>query len=41
MTPKEKEIYWIGFEAGKNNALKHNIIIMKLQMVKKKRSRRK
>lgn len=45
MTPKEKEIYWKGFEDGKNNALKHNIQIMKLQMTnvykEKQRSKKK
>lgn len=35
LTHREKEIYWTGFFDGKNNALKHNITIMKLQIDKK------
>ena len=32
MTPKEKKIYWRGFEAGKRNSLKHNLVLIKAQL---------
>lgn len=35
-TEREKEIYWKGYEEGKNNSLKHNIILMKNQLKMKK-----
>ena len=28
----KKEEYWKGYEDGKNNALKHNIILLKSQL---------
>ena len=44
-TEKEKEIYWKGFEDGKSNSLKHNIILMKSQLkverdLKKRKNRK-
>ena len=35
-TNKEKEIYWKGFEDGKESSLKHNIILMKSQLKSQK-----
>jgi len=29
-------MYWIGFNSGRNNSLKHNINLMKGQLVKQK-----
>jgi len=29
---KLKEVYWKGFEDGKKNSLKHNIVLMKSQL---------
>jgi len=31
-TEREKKIYWEGYEKGKENSLKHNLGLMKLQL---------